>query len=90
MVRWAIATSSITDLRIAEGVTLTGQMVIQWAEKAINLEMNKIMKTSGVDYVIAIDTDSLYINFGEVVEKLNPKDPVSSLIRYQRNTSNLF
>jgi DNA polymerase elongation subunit (family B) len=67
------------DLRIAEGVTLTGQMVIQWAEKAINLEMNKIMKTSGVDYVIAIDTDSLYINFGEVVKKLNPKDPVKFL-----------
>ena len=67
------------DLRIAEGVTLTGQMVIQWAEIAINLEMNKIMKTSGVDYVIAIDTDSLYINFGEVVEKLNPKDPVKFL-----------
>ena len=32
-----------------------GQMVIQWAEKVINLEMNKIMKTSGVDYMIKID-----------------------------------
>ena len=67
------------DLRIAEGVTLTGQMVIQWAEKAINLEMNNLMKTSGVDYVIAIDTDSLYINFGDMIKKLNPKDPVKFL-----------
>ena len=67
------------DLRIAEGVTLTGQMVIQWAEKAINKEMNKILKTDGEDYVIAIDTDSLYINFGPMVQQLNPKDPVKFL-----------
>ena len=67
------------DLRMAEGVTLTGQMVIQWAEKSINKEMNQIMKTSGVDYVIAIDTDSLYINFGPMVKQLAPKDPVKFL-----------
>jgi DNA polymerase elongation subunit (family B) len=46
------------DLRLAEGVTLTGQRVIQWAESAINKEMNKLLKTDK-DYVIAIDTDSL-------------------------------
>jgi len=67
------------DLRMAEGVTLTGQMVIQWAEKSINQEMNKILKTSGVDYVIAIDTDSVYINFGPMIKALNPKDPVKFL-----------
>ena len=67
------------DLRMAEGVTLTGQMVIQWAEKAINKEMNQIMKSSGTDYVIAIDTDSLYINFGPMVKQLAPKDPVKFL-----------
>ena len=42
------------DLRMAEGVTLTGQMVIQWAEKAINKEMNQIMKSSGTDYVLSL------------------------------------
>ena len=67
------------DLRMAEGVTLTGQMVIQWAEKSINNEMNKILKTSGVDYVIAIDTDSVYINFGPMIKALKPKDPVKFL-----------
>ena len=67
------------DLRMAEGVTLTGQMVIQWAEKAINKEMNQIMKSSGTDYVIAIDTDSLYINFGPMIKQLAPKDPVKFL-----------
>jgi len=66
------------DLRIAEGITLTGQLAIQWAEKAVNAELNKILKTDK-DYVIAIDTDSLYINFGPLVKQLNPKDPVKFL-----------
>ena len=66
------------DLRLAEGVTLSGQLAIQWAEKAMNEAMNKILKTDK-DYVIAIDTDSLYCNFGPLVSQLNPKDPVAFL-----------
>ena len=66
------------DLRIAEGITLTGQLAIQWAERAVNRELNKILKTEK-DYVIAIDTDSLYINFGPMVEQLKPADPVKFL-----------
>ena len=67
------------DLRLAEGVTLSGQLAIQWAEKAMNDTMNNVMKTKDVDYVIAIDTDSLYVNFGPMVEQLNPKNPVAFL-----------
>lgn len=67
------------DLRLAEGVTLTGQLAIQWAERHMNQAMNKVMKTDNVDYVIAIDTDSLYVNFGPMIEKLKPKDPVKFL-----------
>lgn len=37
------------------------------------------MKTEDVDYVIAIDTDSVYINFGPMIKKLNPKEPVKFL-----------
>jgi DNA polymerase elongation subunit (family B) len=44
----------------------------------MNLEMNKILK-SDKDYVIAIDTDSLYVNFGPLVDKLKPKDIVKTL-----------
>ena len=66
------------DLRIAEGITLTGQLAIKWAEKAVNKELNQILKTDH-DYVIAMDTDSLYINFGPLVKQLNPKDPVKFL-----------
>jgi DNA polymerase elongation subunit (family B) len=67
------------DKRIAEGITLSGQLSIQWAERCINDEMNKILKTDNIDYVIAMDTDSLYINFGPFIKKLAPKDPVKAL-----------
>jgi len=67
------------DNALAESVTLTGQLSIKWAERAINEEMNKILKTENTDYVIAIDTDSVYINFGPLIEKLNPKDPVKAI-----------
>tara|TARA_B100000902_G_C27309945_1_gene917785 strand:- start:237 stop:2804 length:2568 start_codon:yes stop_codon:yes gene_type:complete len=64
---------------MAEGITLTGQLTIKWAEDAINREINKILKTENKDYVIAIDTDSVYINFGPMIKSLNPKDPVKFL-----------
>ena len=64
---------------MAESTTMTGQIAIKWAERAINIELNKILKTNNKDYVIAIDTDSVYINFGPLVEKLKPKDPVKTL-----------
>jgi DNA polymerase elongation subunit (family B) len=67
------------DMRMAEAITLSGQLTIQWAERCINLEMNRILQTSNRDYVIAIDTDSLYVNFGPFVNKLKPKDPVKAL-----------
>ena len=66
------------DLRIAEGITLSGQLAIRWAEKAVNKTMRNILKTSS-DYVIAIDTDSLYVNMSSLVSAVKPSDPVSFL-----------
>jgi DNA polymerase elongation subunit (family B) len=63
------------DNALAESVTLTGQTVIQWAEEAINKEMNSLLKTSK-DYVIAIDTDSVYISMAGLVKQFAPADPV--------------
>mgnify|MGYP003134203584 CR=1 FL=1 len=57
------------DPRIAEGITVTGQYTIRSAEQAVNQYLNKVLETDNVDYVIAIDTDSLYINFGPFVDK---------------------
>ena len=62
----------------AEAITLAGQLSIRWIEKAINNYMNKILGTDN-DYVVAVDTDSVYINFSPLVEKVKPKNPVDFL-----------
>ena len=67
------------DQRVAESITLAGQLSIKWAERAVNEEMNKLLDTDGKDYVIAIDTDSVYINMSKLVKKFDPKDPVKFL-----------
>lgn len=67
------------DIRIAEAITISGQLAIRWAERSINKTMNELLKTVDVDYVIAIDTDSLYINMEALVNKFNPNDPVKFL-----------
>tara|TARA_R100000808_G_C2155495_1_gene168244 strand:- start:15559 stop:18072 length:2514 start_codon:yes stop_codon:yes gene_type:complete len=63
------------DIRIAEGITITGQLTIRWAEKAINEYLNKVLERQDKDYVIAIDTDSLYVNLSELVSKAIGDDP---------------
>ena len=52
----------------AEAITLSGQVSIRWIENKMNAHLNKILKTDGVDYVIASDTDSIYLNMGPLVE----------------------
>ena len=60
------------DIRIAEGITTAGQLSIRWIEQKINKYMNLLLKTGNEDYVIASDTDSIYLNLGPLVEKLYP------------------
>ncbi len=52
----------------AEAVTLSGQVSIRWIECKVNKYLNKLLKTEDIDYVIASDTDSIYINMGPLVE----------------------
>lgn len=61
------------DMRLAEGVTYTGQVAIKWAQKAVNDYLNTLLKTD-TDYVIAIDTDSLYITLDEIVKRMMPDE----------------
>ena len=56
-------------LENAEAITLSGQVSIRWIEMRVNGYLNTLLKTEGVDYVIASDTDSIYINFGPLVDK---------------------
>ena len=61
------------DLLVATAITTSGQLSIRWIEKALNVYLNKILDTTEVDYVIASDTDSVYITFDELVNKVFEK-----------------
>ena len=58
------------DLLVATAITTSGQLSIRWIEKALNVYLNKILDTTKVDYVIASDTDSVYITFEKLVDKV--------------------
>ena len=53
----------------AEAITLSGQVSIRWIENKMNQYLNKLLQTEGEDYVIASDTDSIYLNLGPLVTK---------------------
>jgi DNA polymerase elongation subunit (family B) len=57
-------------LENAEAITLSGQVSIRWIENRMNSYLNKILKTEDVDYVIASDTDSIYLNLGDLVNRV--------------------
>ena len=53
----------------AEAITLSGQVSIRWIENCMNDYLNKLLSTESEDYVIASDTDSIYLNLGPLVDK---------------------
>ena len=53
----------------AEAITLSGQVSIRWIENKMNAYLNKLLSTDKEDYVIASDTDSIYLNLGPLVNK---------------------
>ena len=53
----------------AEAITLSGQVSIRWIEQKMNEYLNKLLQTEETDYVIASDTDSIYLNLGPLVDK---------------------
>jgi DNA polymerase elongation subunit (family B) len=53
----------------AEAITLSGQVSIRWIENKMNKYLNTLLKTEEDDYVIASDTDSIYLNLGPLVDK---------------------
>ena len=51
----------------AEAITMSGQLSIRWIEQKMNEYMNKICKTKDVDFVVASDTDSIYVTFERLI-----------------------
>ena len=57
-------------LENAEAITLSGQLSIRWIENKMNEYLNKILKSGDKDYVIAVDTDSIYLDLGDLVKNV--------------------
>jgi len=64
----------------AEAITMSGQLSIRWIERKMNAFMNKVCKTKDVDYVIASDTDSIYVTFERLIPKCDDELEVVNLI----------
>ena len=65
-------------LENAEAITCTGQVAIRWIERKLNEYVNKILGTKEVDYVVASDTDSIYLNLGDLVGRISSNNVLSS------------
>ena len=57
------------DVRQASGITTAGQFIIRFIEKKVNDYLNGVLKTDNYDYIVASDTDSIYVRFGKLVEQ---------------------
>ena len=68
------------DIRNAEAITTSGQLSIRWIEKALNIYLNKVLETDNEDYVIASDTDSVYITFEKFVDMVFKKGTADETI----------
>ena len=64
------------EIEFAEAITLTGQLAIRWTERNVNAFLNKALYRK--DRVIAIDTDSVYLNLEDLVDK-DEKNPIDYL-----------
>jgi len=63
---------------ISKAITLTGQRLIQDSIKYVNKWMNKQMETEGIDYIVTSDTDSLFIQVKDLLQKRHPEVDLSN------------
>ena len=62
------------DMRIAEGITISGQLSIRWIAAKLNDYFNKLLKTDNVDRIVLIDTDSVVLTLNDLVNKVYGAD----------------
>lgn len=66
---------------LAEAITLSGQLVIRWIERACNEFLNKLFNTTNKDYCVASDTDSVYLDLSLLKGKVTTSDEIDLLIK---------
>jgi DNA polymerase elongation subunit (family B) len=70
------------DPKYAESITKSGQLSIRWMENKINIYLNNLFKTDNEDYVLAVDTDSMYITLDKLVQKIMPDAPDEKVVKF--------
>ena len=80
------------DTDLAEAITLSGQLSIRWIERSLNKYLNETLSTDGVDYIIASDTDSIYICLEPLVKKVlkNEKDDIKIVEFLDKSVSKII
>jgi len=64
---------------LATAVTVTGQVIIRTAENAMNGYIRHLTKNNDKDYVLAVDTDSVYLNLDEIVTQIQQKTKITDI-----------
>ena len=62
------------DVEMAEAITLSGQLTIRWIQRSLNNFLNDTLGSEDKDYIVASDTDSVYIRLGDLVNTVYKKD----------------
>jgi len=63
---------------MAEAITTSGQLSIRYAQKSVNEYLNNLIGTTDVDYIVYIDTDSIYVDMSKLVEKVYGTTDISN------------
>ena len=74
------------DVDMAEAITLSGQLSIRWIQDSLNKFLNNALDSDGKDYIIASDTDSVYIGLGDLVDKVCTKKDDTSIVDFLDNS----
>lgn len=75
------------DMRIAEGITISGQLSIRWIANKLNQLLNKTLNTTDTDRIVLIDTDSVVLSLEDLIEKVCPDKTVEQKIKYMDKVS---
>jgi DNA polymerase elongation subunit (family B) len=75
------------DIDLAEAITLSGQLIIQFIADKLNTFLNETFKTEEYDYVVASDTDSVYLRCGNLVEKVCPNKTKQEMVEFLHKAS---
>jgi len=75
------------DIDLAEAITLSGQLIIQFIANRLNEYLNKTIGTDDYDYVVASDTDSVYLRMGNLVDKVMAGKTKEEIVEYLHKAS---